>query len=205
VVTGAAIDQNGRRHREGEDQRDLPYRTTPKSWTRRIPPRQVPSSLLCNGRGAAAKNPAHREWILDRRDHPQSRVSRNQAGNDDNTLSSLASDGSANLRDRKVTSSATRMSGMRGTVGATLLLPLALSAPVGAQDDADLAKKTQNHVADLISVPFENNVKFGVGPRDDVQYILNIQPVIPVGSPTNGTSLAGRSLPYQPELAAGGR
>lgn len=45
-------------------------------------------------------------------------------------------------------------SGIRGTVGATLLLLLVLSAPVGAQDAGDLAKKTQNPVADLISVPF---------------------------------------------------
>ena len=72
-------------------------------------------------------------------------------------------------------------SGRRGTVGATLLLLLVLSAPVGAQDDVDLAKKTQNPVADLISVPFENNINFGVGPNDDVQYILYIQPVIPFG------------------------
>jgi hypothetical protein len=49
-------------------------------------------------------------------------------------------------------------------VRATLLLLLVLSAPVRAQDDSDLPKKTQNPVAALISVPFENNVKFGVGP-----------------------------------------
>jgi len=48
------------------------------------------------------------------------------------------------------------------------------------QDQAtDLAKKTQNPVSDLISVPFQNNFNFGVGPQDKLQYILNIQPVLP--------------------------
>jgi hypothetical protein len=62
-----------------------------------------------------------------------------------------------------------------------LLLILALSAPaVAADNDADLAKKTQNPVADLISVPLQNNWDFGIGPTDAMKYTLNIQPVIPV-------------------------
>jgi hypothetical protein len=32
-------------------------------------------------------------------------------------------------------------------------------------------------VGDLISIPFQNNFNFGVGPNDDLQYVLNIQPV----------------------------
>ena len=51
-----------------------------------------------------------------------------------------------------------------------------------AQDQADLAKASQNPVADLISLPFQNNTFFGVGPDDDVANVLNIQPVIPVNS-----------------------
>lgn len=43
----------------------------------------------------------------------------------------------------------------------------------------ELAKKTQNPIADLISVPFQNNTNFGLGPHNRVQNILNIQPVIP--------------------------
>ena len=42
-----------------------------------------------------------------------------------------------------------------------------------------LAKKLQNPVSDLISVPFQNNFNFGYGPEDKMQYLLNIQPVIP--------------------------
>ena len=44
----------------------------------------------------------------------------------------------------------------------------------------ELAKATQNPVANLISVPFQNNINFGVGPKDNVQNILNVQPVIPI-------------------------
>jgi hypothetical protein len=74
-----------------------------------------------------------------------------------------------------------------------------------AQGDTELAKKTQNPVADLISVPFQNNINFGVGPNDDVQYILNVQPVIPFRL-TEDWNLISRTIApliYQPELAPG--
>jgi hypothetical protein len=32
----------------------------------------------------------------------------------------------------------------------------------------------------LISLPLQNNTNFGVGPGDDVQNVLNIQPVVPL-------------------------
>jgi hypothetical protein len=35
------------------------------------------------------------------------------------------------------------------------------------QDDTELAKQTQNPIANLISVPLQNNFNFGVGPEDD--------------------------------------
>jgi hypothetical protein len=52
-----------------------------------------------------------------------------------------------------------------------------------AQDetsDADLAKKAQNPIANLISVPIQNNTNFGIGPFERTQNVTNIQPVIPV-------------------------
>jgi hypothetical protein len=98
-----------------------------------------------------------------------------------------------------------RPSKTRGTVGATLLLLLVLSAPVAAQDDVDLAQKTQNPVADLISVPFENNINFGVGPHDDPQYVLYVQPVIPFRLTEEWNLISRIVAPviYQPELAPG--
>jgi hypothetical protein len=64
-----------------------------------------------------------------------------------------------------------------------LVLPGILQVcAAGAADDSDteLAKKTQNPVADLISVPFQNNFNFGAGPKDATIYVLNVQPVIPL-------------------------
>ncbi len=68
-------------------------------------------------------------------------------------------------------------------------LTLALATPLPAQDAtgddakakaAELAKKLQNPVASLISVPIQNNFDFGAGPNGDgFQYKVNVQPVIP--------------------------
>jgi hypothetical protein len=50
---------------------------------------------------------------------------------------------------------------------------------VDQPEGADLEKQIQNPVADLISVPFQNNVDFNTGPFDRSRNTLNIQPVIP--------------------------
>jgi hypothetical protein len=46
-------------------------------------------------------------------------------------------------------------------------------------DTEELAMKLQNPVANLISVPFQNNWDFGVGSTDAMRYMVNVQPVIP--------------------------
>jgi hypothetical protein len=47
----------------------------------------------------------------------------------------------------------------------------------GGKSVEDLAKAAQNPVADMISVPFQNN--FNMGGKYGPQYILNFQPVVP--------------------------
>jgi opacity protein-like surface antigen len=49
-----------------------------------------------------------------------------------------------------------------------------------ASEDEDLAKKSQNPIADLVSVPFQSNTNFNAGPFNRVQEVLNIQPVVPL-------------------------
>lgn len=60
---------------------------------------------------------------------------------------------------------------------AGLGISLAARAEMSAEE---LAKLAQNPVGNLISVPFQNNTNFNVGPRSGTQNILNIQPVIPI-------------------------
>lgn len=47
--------------------------------------------------------------------------------------------------------------------------------------EADLAKKLANPISDLISVPFQSNLDFGLGDGDGTKSTTNIQPVIPFG------------------------
>jgi hypothetical protein len=50
----------------------------------------------------------------------------------------------------------------------------------GAESAEELAQQAQNPVAKLISVPFQDNINFNVGPQNRTQNVLNIQPVVPV-------------------------
>ena len=66
----------------------------------------------------------------------------------------------------------------RWKVSAIFLAVILFACPVSA--DQDLAKQAQNPIANMISLPFQNNTNFGIGPDDETQNILNIQPVWPV-------------------------
>ena len=54
-----------------------------------------------------------------------------------------------------------------------------LPARSAAQSADDLAKATQNPIANLISVPLQANWDFGIGDRDATGTVFNIQPVMP--------------------------
>ena len=64
-------------------------------------------------------------------------------------------------------------------LGALALLVTATSA-AHAQQGEDLREAAQNPIADLISVPFQNNTNFDIGRSENTQNVLNIQPVYPV-------------------------
>ncbi|MGH7896250.1 MAG: transporter, partial [Candidatus Binatia bacterium] len=67
------------------------------------------------------------------------------------------------------------------TVLAAITLVILARVPASADESNDaLAKATQNPVAYLISVPFQNNFNFKTGPNDKAVWVLNVQPVIPI-------------------------
>jgi hypothetical protein len=73
-------------------------------------------------------------------------------------------------------------------------------------DDTEaLAKAAQNPVANLISVPFQNNFNFGIGPNDVTQWVLNFQPVVPIPLNTNWNLITRTIVPTinQPSPAPG--
>ena len=93
----------------------------------------------------------------------------------------------------------------RKTLISVVLSTLLISGSARAQETEALAKQVQNPIASLISVPFQNNFNFGVGPNNDLQYILNIQPVLPFKLNDSWNVISRTVLPlvYQPVLAPG--
>lgn len=59
---------------------------------------------------------------------------------------------------------------------AFILTPLTILA----QEVQDVAKEAQNPLANVISMPFQNNTDFGIGDYNKTGNTLNIQPIIPV-------------------------
>ena len=92
------------------------------------------------------------------------------------------------------------------------LVPLgaaAEGAPEAAakeQDTEALAKAAQNPVADMISIPFQDDIGFGYGPGNkDTQNVLNIQPVIPLHVTEDWNVITRTILPVvtQPSFTGG--
>jgi hypothetical protein len=88
------------------------------------------------------------------------------------------------------------------------LVAVLITVPLWAAEDSDteLAKKTQNPVADLISVPLQNNFNFGAGTNDATIYVLNVQPVIPLKLTEDWNLITRTIMPIinQPSLFEGG-
>lgn len=72
--------------------------------------------------------------------------------------------------------------------------PAVAAEEAGGNDAAELAKKLQNPVASLVSVPIQGNYDFGAGAGDDgFQFKANVQPVIPI-SLTDRWNLISRTI-----------
>jgi hypothetical protein len=84
---------------------------------------------------------------------------------------------------------------------ALLSVGIALPPALQAQQSADeLAQKAANPIANMISVPFQNNTDFGLGPYDRARNVLNIQPVVPLAE---GKIITRTVVPFAwlPDLA----
>ena len=81
------------------------------------------------------------------------------------------------------------------------------AAPASKEEESstDLAKKSQNPVADLISVPFNNNFFFNTGPEKVTVWDLNIEPVIPIHLTDDWNLITRTIVPVinQPSVAPG--
>jgi len=69
----------------------------------------------------------------------------------------------------------------------TLLIIVVLTTPICAYTQEkpaasaqELADKLSNPVANMISVPFQSNVDYGIGPYHGSKYTMNFQPVVPI-------------------------
>lgn len=81
------------------------------------------------------------------------------------------------------------------TLAAVLSLAPALvqAQPAPAPDARELAKQTQNPVADLVSLPFQFNFNTGGDLEDQTAFNLNFQPVIPI-QVSSGVKLIARTI-----------
>jgi len=61
--------------------------------------------------------------------------------------------------------------------------------------DADLAKKAQNPISNMISVPIQNNTSYGIGEDNRTSNVLNIQPVFPIGLGEKWTLITRTIIP----------
>ena len=67
----------------------------------------------------------------------------------------------------------------------TAMLLINAAATLHAQEKPvasaqELADKLSNPVANMISVPIQNNLDYGIGPYNGSKYTINIQPVVPI-------------------------
>jgi len=67
-------------------------------------------------------------------------------------------------------------------------------APAGGNAQ-EIADKLSNPVANLISVPLQSNVDYGIGTDNGAKYTLNVQPVIPIHLTSNLNLIARVVLP----------
>jgi len=77
--------------------------------------------------------------------------------------------------------------------------------PTPAQESSEIAKQAQNPIANLISVPFENDFYPQTGINKEDEYVLQMKPVVPIRLSTGWSLITRTIIPIiqTPELAPG--
>jgi hypothetical protein len=79
-----------------------------------------------------------------------------------------------------------------------LIFLLSFSFSLWAQDLSDTivdaAKEAQNPLANVISMPLQNNMDFGIGDYNKTANVLNVQPILPVSLTESGWLLINRMI-----------
>ena len=104
---------------------------------------------------------------------------------------------------------------LAGAVFAAMILTASASAQApgeapgekaAAPESAEaLAKKLSNPIADLVSLPLQFNWQEGYGVNDDLQFVMNFQPVVPFHISKDWNMIGRFIVPYisQPEIQPG--
>src|SRR6202162_5399627 len=94
---------------------------------------------------------------------------------------------------------------MYGVVLMTLLVLFGGVLPARAQESPEIAKQAQNPIANLISVPLENDFNPQTGIKKDDSYVLEMKPVIPFRLSKDWTLITRTVIPIiqVPDLAPG--
>ena len=78
---------------------------------------------------------------------------------------------------------------------AALLLVLDSNALAQQQPPSDLVKDARNPLADQVSAQVQPNFNFGVGEARDTEYVLDLQPVVPIHLPADWTVFTRTIVP----------
>lgn len=64
------------------------------------------------------------------------------------------------------------------------------------QGGSSLAQQSQNPIADLASLPLQNNFDFGISPSNRTRFVGNLQPVVPLKLNENWNLIARTVVPF---------
>lgn len=77
----------------------------------------------------------------------------------------------------------------------SMLLPVLVFGQT-PEEIAKLEKAIQNPIAAMISLPFQDNIDFGLEPGNVVKNTMNVQPVVPVGLGSKVNMIVRTIIPY---------